>query len=162
MTYVKAPFSYPLGIKAFHNCTSAVMSSNDTIKPLSLETLAGDPQSSITTSSGIISLPNVQCLLIGSLAYRNTDQASYVRYRWYDVTNSQFIGSIGQIRGLDEDRYTNYTSGPISCDEECVAIAQNIDVELKVLAVSSNDLYVDGSHAHDAYGGKTRLLVYEF
>jgi len=162
MTYIKAPFSYPLSIKAFHNCSATALSVNSVIKPQSNETLAGSPQCSITTSSGIISLPNTQCLLIGSVTYRNYDWASYVRYRWYDNTNSQYIGSIGQIRGLDEDRYTSNTVGPISCDEEAICIAQNIDVKLVVTGISSNDLYIDGSHSHDIYAGKTRLLVYEF
>ena len=161
MTYINKPFTYPLDIVAFHNCSSAVISASSVVKPQTSATLAGSPQSSINTSSGVITLPNTQCLLIGSIMYKNTDSSSYARFRWYDVTNSQYIGSIGQISGLDPER-AGTISGAVSCDEEAIAIAQNIQVKLVITAVSSNDLTIDGSHSHGIYAGKTRLLVYEF
>ena len=161
MTYINKPFSYPLDIVAFPNCTSALISADSVVKPQTTDSLAGSPQSTINVSDGIITIPNTQCLLIGSIMYKNFDNASYARFRWYDVTNSQYIGAIGQIRGLDPERSSGI-SGAISCDEEALAIAQNIQVKLVITAVSSNDLYIDGSHAHGVYVGKTRLLVYEF
>ena len=159
MTYINKPFSYPLDIVAFHNCTSALISADSVVKPQTTDSLAGSPQSTINVSDGIITITNRQCLLIGSIMYKNFDNASYARFRWYDVTNSQYIGALGQIRGLDPIR-SFQVSGPISCDEEALAIAQNIQVKLVITAVSSNDLYIDGSHAHGVYVGKTLTLIH--
>ena len=165
MTHFNTPFSYPLSVVCFHTCTntSTVIVADAVIKPQSTVNIAGKHVSSMNTTSGIITLPNKQCMLIGSITYRSTDQGSYVRYRWYDTTNSQYIGSTGQIRGLDPDRHASNITSEISCDEEAIAIAQNINVKLVVTEVSSNNSVLDGDYSgHSQYAGKTKLTVYEF
>ena len=165
MTHFNTPFSYPLNVVCFHTCTntSTPIVSSAVIKPQSVESIAGSHSSSMNTTTGIITLPNTQCMLIGSITYRSSDTGSYVRYRWYDTTNSQYIGSIGQSRGLDENRHAANITNEISCDEEAIAIAQNINVKLVVTAVSSNNCVLDGDlFNYGIYAGKTKLTIYEF
>ena len=163
MTHFNTPFNYPLNVACFHTCAATTISASSVVKPQSVESIAGNHSSSINTTTGIITLPNTQCMLIGSITYRSSDTGSYVRYRWYDTTNSQYIGSIGQIRGLDANRHAANITNEISCDEEAIAIAQNINVKLVVTAVSSNNCVFDGDLVNYAiYAGKTKLTIYEF
>lgn len=165
MTYFNAPFNYPLNIVCFHTSTeTSKKNASSVVKPQSTASLAGNHSSTIDTSTGIITLPNTQCMLIGTINYLSTVNYNYARYRWYDTTNSQFIGSIGQIRGPDANRHNAYISNPISCDEEAVAIAQNINVKLVITAVSTNNtITLDSDYQnYQRFSGKTKLIVFEF
>ena len=105
--------------------------------------------------------------MIGSITYYGADLGHYVRYRWYDETNSTYIGSYGQNRRLDNAQEYSNLSNTISCDEEAITVAQNIDVRLiitaKVQSGSSGFQYdATVGTTHDVYAGKTKITIYEF
>ena len=165
MTFLPGPFNYPLNVACFHTCAQVFANVNTVVKPLQATALAGSYSSSINTTTGVITLPDSPCLLVGSITYYSADTGNYIRYQWYDDTNSQYIGSIGQTRGLDASQHAAYISNTISCDEEAICIAQNINIKLIITAKAgsgSSGEQFDAAHAHAAYAGKTKLTVYEF
>lgn len=170
MTYLNGPFTYPLNIACFHTCAQVFLTTSAPGKytrPLQSATLAGSYSSTIDTSTGIITLPDRPCLVIGSITYFSNSLGHYVRYRWYDETNSTYIGSYGQNRGLDNAQEYSYVNNTISCDEEAITIAQNIDIRLIITAkaqTGSGGMQYDATvgTTHHPYAGKTKLTIYEF
>ena len=126
------------------------------------KTQVGSPQSTYTASTGRTVLPDKLCVLQGSVSYlksAGTNAAFYIDTQWYDVTNSQYIGSKGRVWGYRPDTY--YASYDLTCDEESVAIAQNITVELRIIAlVVSNQTLVGDNSA--SYTAESRAIIMEF
>lgn len=126
--------------------------------------LVGQPDSTYTTSTGQIVLPNVPCILKAGLEYKKTsgtNEAYYIDVQWYDVTNSQYIGSKARVKGYRPDFY--YGSYSLTCDEEAIALAQNITVECRIIdkqGSPNNDqtLQLDNSAS---YSGASRALIME-
>lgn len=92
---------------------------------------------SYNSSTGTITLGDKPHFLWGALTYyigANTGGTiTYVTTQWYDVTNSQYIGSKGRLWSYRFDTYVA-NSDSIQADESAVAYARNIDVQLHVVA----------------------------
>jgi len=166
MTFTNGPFNYPLNIACFHTCAQVNINVGDAAKPLQAAALTGSYSSSINTSTGLITLPNTPCLLVGSITYYSPDSSNSLRYQWYDDTNSQYIGSIGQTRGLDAAQHAAGAVNEIACDEEAICIVQNINVKLIITASHGASVKqfdpTAGTGLNDDFAGKTKLMVYEF
>jgi len=162
MTYISRPPTCDYQLSFFTDPTSTLLSNNYTVLPQTKKTVIGSPASTLNTTTGVISLPDRPCLLSACIQYAwNTQNASFVDFQWYDVTNSQYIGNKARIKGRDVITYLGtYT---LSTDEEANAIAQNIDVKLIVVTASSTSLRLEDVNAQFiAYSGFSRLAVYEF
>lgn len=128
------------------------------------DNLVGSPSSTYTSSTGRVVLPDVPCILKAGLEYNKTagtNEAYYIDVQWYDVTNSQYIGSKARVKGYRPDYY--YSAYSLTCDEEAIAIGQNITVECRIIGKAgtpNNDqtLVLDNSAS---YSGASRALVME-
>lgn len=165
MTHItNRPYSALINILALHT-VSGTANVNLVVKPQNSNIMLGNPETTFDTTTGIITLPNRPCVLNAGIMYYEYGSPSppynYADFQWYDETNSQFIGSKARQRGYGHDYYYDYES--LSCDEQAIAIAQNITVSLKIIGVSlANSLPLDGTGSQDVYAGKTRFLIYEF
>lgn len=164
MTYVTdRPLPGKMNIIALHN-VSGTATVGFVVKPQSSNTMIGDPETTFNTSTGIITLPDRPCVLnAGLMYYENTNPSppyQYCDFQWYDETNSQYIGNKARLRGYGHDFYYDYET--LSCDEQAIAIAQNINVSLKIIAVRHTSLVLDGTGSQEIYAGSTRFLIYEF
>ena len=163
MTYINAPTRTDMNIKVLYSC-SGTASVGFVVKAQSSSDEMGSPSTTFNTTTGVITLPNRPCVLnAGLMYYDNTNPTpsyQYFDYQWYDETNSQYIGSKARLRGWGPDFYYNYET--LSCDEQAIAIAQNINVSLRIIAVSHASLIIDGTGSQDIYAGKSRLIIYEF
>lgn len=126
------------------------------------KTQVGSPESTYTASTGRTVLPDKLCILQGSVSYLKSAGPNtniYIDTQWYDVTNSQYIGSKARVWGYRPDLY--YGSYSLTCDEESVAIAQNITVELRIITmqVSGQTLVGDNSAS---YSADSRAIIMEF
>lgn len=161
MTFIPRPSSYDYQLSFFTDPTSTSLSDGYTVLPQTQVTVIGSPAATINTTTGVITLPNVPCLLSGCLQYYLNTNSNYVDFQWYDVTNSQYIGSKGRLKGKDPNRYMDvYT---LSADEEANVIAQNIQVKMIVTDTSSTSAVLEyTSGTLPIYAGRTRLAIYEF
>ena len=164
MTYVTdRPLPGKINIIALHN-VSGTASAGLVLKPQNSNSMMGDPVTTFNTTTGVITLPDRPCVLNAGLMYYDSTNPSpfynYLDFQWYDETNSQYIGSKARQRGFGHDFYFDHES--LTCDEQAIAIAQNINVSLRIIAVSHGSMVLDGSGAQAIYAGKTRFLIYEF
>lgn len=168
MTFSTQPYSYPLNIIAFHTPAVEVAyggSTQTVIKPQQQQVMAGSPQSTINTTTGVITLPNRPCLITGSMMYMDYNNEKWCEVQWWDNTNTQWIGSIGLLPGNDWQRYNDNFANPLATDEQAISLEQNIQVSLRVKErySANNGMTIDGYHAsYSIHGGKTRILIYEF
>ena len=124
--------------------------------------MIGVPASTYNSSNGQITLPDVQCVLRGGLEYFKSSGSNsdyYIDTQWYDVTNSVYIGSKSRIKGYRPDVY--YNAHSLTCDEECIAVAQNVVVELRIIAlgITNQTLVLDNAAT---YSGESRAIVMEY
>jgi len=161
MTFIPRPPSYDYNLSFFTDPTSVSLSNSYTVLPQTHVTVVGTPAATLDTSNGIITLPDVPCLLSGCLQYFLNTDSNFVDFQWYDVTNSQYIGNKARLKGKDPDRYMNtYT---LSADEEANVIAQNIQVKMIVTETSSTSAVLEYTTGTlPVYAGRTRIAVYEF
>ena len=161
MTFIPRPPNYDFQLSFFTDPTSTSLSDGYTVLPQTQVTVIGSPSATINTTTGVITLPNVPCLLSGCLQYYLNTNSNYVDFQWYDVTNSQYIGNKARLKGKDPNRYMDtYT---LSADEEANAVAQNIQVKMIVTDTSSTSAILEyTSGSLPVYAGRTRLAVYEF
>ena len=158
-----------MNVKILHNCTGTA-SAGFVVKPQSSSDEMGSPSTTFNTTSGVITLPNRPCVLnAGLMYYDNTSpnpSYQYFDYQWYDETNSQYIGSKARLKGWSPDYYFTYET--LSCDEQAIAVAQNINVSLRIIGVSISGglshagLIIDGEVSQTIYAGQSRLIIYEF
>lgn len=126
--------------------------------------LVGSPDTTYTSSTGRIVLPDTPCILKAGLEFKKTagsNEAYYMDVQWYDVTNTQYIGSKARIKGYRPDIY--YGAYDLTCDEEAVAIGQNITVECRIIGKAgtpNNDQTFQLDNAA-SYSGASRALIME-
>lgn len=144
--------------------TDTITAGGQVVKFTTEADLVGSPTSTYTSSTGQLVLPNVPCVLKAGLEFKKTlgaNEAYYIDVQWYDVTNSQYIGSKARIKGYRPDTY--YSSYSLTCDEEAVALAQNITVECRIIdkqgTPSNNQTMVLDNSA--SYSGESRAIILE-
>ena len=122
--------------------------------------LIGSPSTTYNTSNGQITLPDVPCILRAGLAYfksSGSNAAYYIDVQFYDVTNSQYIGSKGRVFGYRSNTY--YSSYNLSCDEDAVCVAQNVVIECRIVGKGgSQTLLLDNGIS---YSNLSRVIIQE-
>ena len=164
MTYLAGPTRFDFNCILLKDM-SATASAGNTIIPSNSETQAGTPATTFNTTTGVITLPNKPCTLQAGIMFYETggynNDYRYIEYQFYDVTNSQYIGSKGRVIGESITRYLNDVTD--SCDETAICVGQNIDVKLILTGLGQTTTpVIDGTGAQDIYAGRSRILIYEF
>jgi len=161
---MSAKLNRSINMKVLHlsDVTDTITGAGQIVKFTTSANMSGTPSTSYNSSTGQITLPNVNCVLRAGLEFyksAGTNEAYYIDVHWYDVTNSQYIGSRGRIKGYRPDIY--YAAYDLTCDEEAVAVAQNIVVECRIFAIqtSNQTLVLDNAAT---YSGESRALIMEY
>ena len=117
---------------------------------------------SLTKSNAQFTIPNDSKTYLLEASLSNVGDGttgSHIKYQWYDVTNSQYVGIKGKISGnwnAAEGR-----SGSIVADEKAIFITnQNNTYELRILSYSGTN-GVDGSSVGDYYN-RARCCIWRF
>tara|TARA_Y100000592_G_C5472107_1_gene320104 strand:- start:2072 stop:2560 length:489 start_codon:yes stop_codon:yes gene_type:complete len=154
--YVKATGD----LNVYHEATATI--GND--EPVTFATLDTSFSSnfSLTKNNSQFTIPNDNktYLLEASLVnVNNTAQGSYLKYQWYDVTNSSYVGIKAKVSGglnISEGR-----SGNIVCDEKAVYVTnQNNIYELRIVSYSGTSA-VDNNSA-GSYYNRARCLIWRY
>jgi len=152
--------SIDMRVKQLKSTTQTVTGSNQVVVFTATADLCGTPSTSYDSSTGRFTLPDKPCILRAGLAYfksSGTNAAYYIDVQFYDVTNSQYIGSKGRVFGYRPDIY--YASYDLSCDEDAVAVAQNIVVECRIIGKGgSQTLLLDNTVS---YSNESRVIIQE-
>jgi hypothetical protein len=153
--------SLEMGVLHLKSFTSMITAGGQVMKFASSQTQVGQVNSTYSSSTGQTVLPNSPCILAGSLAFKKTagtNAAFYADVQWYDVSNSQYIGSIGRTWGYRPSTY--YGSYDLTCDEEAIAVAQNITVELRIIGKGGTQTLVGDNDV--SYSSASRAIIMEF
>lgn len=163
MTYFAGPTRYNFNTLFLKDMGGSNITTGNYVVPTSSDTLAGSPQTTFSTTTGLISLPNRPCVLTAGLYYFEgslNDSYSYLEYQWYDNTNSQPLGNKARVVSLRLKHYVNNVTQ--SYDESAIAYAQNIDVYLKITAnTTDTNTVLDGGQS-DERSIKSKIVIHEF
>ena len=149
-------------LNVYHEA-SATMGSDE---PVTFATLDSSFTSnfSLTKNSAQFVVPNDSKTYLLEASLSNvypgvSSQGSYIKYQWYDITNSAYVGIKGKVSGnlnSSEGR-----SGDIVADEKAVFITnQNNTYELRILSYSGSGA-VDSSDVGDYYN-RARCCIWRF
>jgi hypothetical protein len=142
--------------------TDTITGAGQIVKFTTSANLTNTPSATYNSTLGQVTLPDVQCVLRAGLEYNKSagsNSAYFIDVQWYDVTNTQYIGSKARVKGYRPDIY--YTAYDLTCDEEAIAVAQNVIVECRIitLQVSNQVLILDNAAT---YSGESRALIMEY
>lgn len=163
MTYLAGPTRFDFNTILLKTMGSTTVSTGNYVIPSASDTLAGSPQTTFSTSTGLITLPNRPCILTAGLYYfagTVPDSYDYLEYQWYDNTNSLALGNKARVVGLRLKNYVNNVTQ--SFDESAITYAQNISVYLKITAnTTGSGTVLDGGQTDDR-SIKSKIVIYEF
>lgn len=152
--------SIDMRVKQLKSSTQSISGAGQVVVFTATADLCGSPQTTYDSATGRFTLPDTPCILRAGLSYEKTSGANdgyYIDVQFYDVSNSQYLGSKGRVFGYRPDVY--YSAYSLSCDEDAVAVAQNIVVECRIIAKSgTHTLQLDGVVA---YSNLSRVLIQE-
>ena len=151
--------SIDMRVKQLKSSTQTITGAGQVVVFTATSDLCGSPSTTYNSSTGRFTLPDTPCILRAGLSYTKTSGSNifYIDVQFYDVTNSQYIGSKGRVFGYRPDVY--YSSYNLSCDEDAVAVAQNIEVECRITTVSGGStLVLDGAIS---YSNLSRVIIQE-
>tara|TARA_Y100001973_G_scaffold41146_1_gene61455 strand:- start:199 stop:690 length:492 start_codon:yes stop_codon:yes gene_type:complete len=163
MTYFAGPTRFNFNTILLKTMGSTTVGLGNYVKFTESETLAGSPETTFTSSTGLITLPNKPCILTAGLYYSEgavPDTYGYLEYQFYDATNSQAIGNKARVVSLRLKNYINNVTQ--SYDESAIVYAQNINVYLKITAnQTQSGTTLDGSQSNGR-AIKSKIVIYEF
>ena len=152
--------SIDMRVKQLKSSTQVITGAGQVVVFTATADLCGSPSTTYDAVTGRFTLPNKPCILRAGLSYAKTggtNSAYYIDVQFYDVTNAQYIGSKGRVFGYRPDIY--YAYHDLSCDEDAVAVAQNIVVECRIVAKGgSQTLALDGVIS---YSNLSRVIIQE-
>ena len=152
--------SIDMRVKQLKSTTQTITAGGQVVVFTATADLCGSPLTTYDSATGRFTLPNTPCILRAGLSYfksSGTNAAYYIDVQFYDVTNSQYIGSKGRVFGYRPNTY--YDSYSLSCDEDAVAVAQNIIVECRIIAKGGTQTLVLDNTIN--YSNLSRVIIQE-
>lgn len=163
MTYFAGPTRFNFSTILLKTMGSTTVATGNYVKFTQSDTLAGSPQTTFSSSTGLITLPNRPCIITAGLYYAEgavPDTYGYLEYQFYDNTNSQALGNKARVVSLRLKNYVNNVDQ--SYDESAIAYAQNISLYLKITDdQTQTGTTLDGAQT-DGRAIKSKITIYEF
>jgi hypothetical protein len=161
MTYIKEKIykKSQANLNVYYNAT-ATMGNDEPVTWANLDSSFSN-NFSLTKSGAQFTIPNDSktYVLNACLTSNSGTSNSHAIYQWYDVTNSQYVGTKGKISGaynMNEGR-----SGTVVANESAMFVTnQNNTYELRIISHASIT-NIDESNTGN-YAGRARCCIWRF